>query len=368
MVTDLPIEIDARRTPSEHIDDHERLHRMSRHAIYSYWHSSLQDAIDAAIQTRRPLIIQPGTYILTEPLRVSNASRLRLMADRAEITSEVDLPCLLDIYGTAFCHFSGLYLSCGGAIDDALYLHYNSASERVTTACLFTDTRITGNYSTGIRVGAPKDTAQCDHMRFIHTALSCTSEGGSTGMVIGSGAHGNNLQHTIWGLNASGHTCHVRVSGTNAIIDAGSLDRAEVAFEIESAWAVSIRGFRSESAARLLTGLPAGYAGRVSIQDVEFYLDALAADGRWIDYNKGGRLRLQNISLQGQEATDAPLIYVHPAAPLALRCEGLNSETAMQQAFDLSASVEATIGDYILTDDGMPTGISSGKWSGGQWV
>lgn len=342
---------------------HDALRAADALAVRSNWHSDLQSAVDAAISRRVPLIIEPGARVVNEPIRVYDTSNLFVSAHRASLTANSTLPSVLDISGAAFCRFDGLHVVCNAPVERAVYIHNRDEAALVTTSNLFTSLFVQGQYDVGVRVGAPSDTSQCDMMRFIHLVLSGDEQRNPIGLYLGSDVHANNLIHSAWGVNAHGHAEHVRISGTNATVEACSFDRSSVAdVVLSTAWMVSLRGIRSESGKRLIdSSATAGVAAQVSLSDAEMWAQDLHSDGGWLVFNKGGVLRLSNIKVL--HAPIAGVVRAAPPASLALDISGLITDAPIQNAFDINVNVHGQCNGYVQIENGAPQSVSSVEWA-----
>lgn len=324
-LADLPTTITASRSRSEHIADHARLHREQQGVVYSANYASVQAAVDDAAAKRRPLVIAPGEYLLTEPLVIRGCDRLHISAYRATLTASADMASLVDVANCTRCTWQGGWLNIppGRKVDNALYVYYDTAQ---CTHNLFRDVVIAGDYSVGIRVGKTGSTYQCDHIYFDNVECNGVGLAGQVGIYVGPGVYGNCLNHTFRNIMVTEHATHVVVDRTNAYFDGVFMDEASVADWRVDATTFSARNIRSESAARMLvTGGPSTFATLLSFSDVLWGGDRLAADGEFIRAHLAGVLRLTDIHVRNPAVT--PKIYAAPGAPLLVDIRGLASAT-----------------------------------------
>jgi len=347
MVIDLPIDVTAKRTRDQHIDDHKRLHRHIQQGVFSADYGTLQDAVNDAISKRRPLVIAPGTHTLTAPLVIAGGNALAVSAYGATLQAGADMAALVELRDCTRCTWRGGWLKVheGRTVDNALYIYRH---EGQCTRNAVYDLTIEGAYTTGVRIGRPGDCGQCDHMYITNVECIGRANAGQVGIYVGPGVFGNCLNHTFTNIMLSGHDTHAVIDATNTYWSGVFLDRASVDFKV-NATMLSIRGVRSEEAGRfIVTGGPAAFGASLSFEDIQWHGQKMADDGEWIQCALSGSLLLRNVVVTNP-AVNA-VIKTGPGAALLLRIDGLTSKTAYTDALKVSAKTTVQTTHYVKLD------------------
>lgn len=342
-LVDLPTPTPS-RTRDEHIADHARLHGRTRGAVHSGDYATLQAAVDDANAKNRPLVIAPGGYVLSAPLRLDELRWLDIFAHGAILQAGGNMAAIVEVHGCRGCTWHGgrLKVPSGLVVDNALYIYHDTAS---CTRNAFYNLTIEGDYNVGVRIGKLDDGGQCDHMYFVNLECIGRELDGQIGIYVGTGRFANCLNHTFRNVMLSGHDTHVVASATNAYFDGVFMDRSNVDWYVATTM-FNARNIRSESAGRMLvTGGPATYAALLSFDDVIWHGDSIAQDGEFIRTYLAGSLRLRNISMRHPLVT--PILHADPGAPLVVDIDGFVSESDAESLLDGTARVTMRVRNYV---------------------
>lgn len=353
----MTFKVDWQVGQSGHAAEHNQIGLALNQVVYSANYPTLQDAIDTAASLTRPLIIEPKGHILSTPLLLDNLNGIHVFAYGATFVSSGNMAALLDMRDCIYSSWTGghFQVNNGHVVDNAVYIHRENTR---SSQCIFRDIHIQGDYSTGLRIGRLGDNLQCDDMTFSNTTLSGTGKPGQTGVYCGSNQYGNNLNHHFYKLASVDHETNVAIKLTNAYITGGEFGHAAVDLDVDAVSFVC-RNVRSESSKRFLQSLGySSYLTQVTIEDVSWTGEQIAADGEWIQYYHAGNLRLNNVSIS--EPVYLPIIHVQGGAPLRVSINGLATPATAQGAFLLGTNASVK-GDYIQTDaiGQIPIGITT---------
>jgi hypothetical protein len=350
-MTDLPTSISAGRSRGDHIADHERLHRRHAGEVYSADYATLQDAFSVAIAKQRPLVIEPITHLLTEPIVLNQTVRLIVQAHGASIRAASNMDVLLDVAGGGYSVFDGLRLETATGVKVGDMLRVRKGNGTWAHGHSFYNTWISGDYLTGIRIGVPEDAnGQCDDTLFIRTELGCHGDNG-VGIYAGNGTHANNMLHTFYGLSCGGHKTHVLIDATTVHIDGGNFAYADLDFDINSPrfYAAHVR---CEGSGQFIRSRgPSGFGAQATFVDCQWWGSSTIGE-RWIEWYQSGLLRLLDCSAVGVPMQ--PVIYAQPGAALNIIIDGLTCGAAVpcphKSAFTVSAKTTITTRSYIELD------------------
>lgn len=346
---DLPITIQPGRTREDHISDHEQLHRHNNSVIYSADFNSLNDAIQAAINNHRPVILAPKVHTLTEPIVITNAVNFALSAYGAELRAGANMDVLFDVVGGGYNSFRGLNLTTaeGVTVGDMLRVRSGAGWAHNNS---FYDTWIQGSYTTGIRIGAVADASnQCDDTLFVRTELN-SAHAGSIGVHAGNGLHANNLLHKFYALTCSGHSTHFRVDATSVHIDGANFDRAELDFDIGATRCYAAHVRSEESTQFVKSRGPGTYGAQAAFVNCQWYGENSILSGRWIEWYQAGSLRLQDCTVLGSPMQ--PVVYASPSASLHIIVDGLmcGAAVSVPHATAISVNNKTTVTTRSYTE------------------
>lgn len=360
MLPDLPPTFNYQRTRDQHIADHGRIHRRLQQYVFSEDYPTLQAALDDVAQFRRPLVIAQKTYTLAAPLLLDNQRNVHIFAYGATVNPGANMPALLEMRDCTDCTVHGGRWNTGPnfQVDNAIYVYHETFQ---SSRCQFYDVTVEGHYGAGVRIGKMGQGGQCDHHTFTNLTTFGTMEAGQVGVYVGGGTYGNLLNHTFNDLKCSGNEKHVVVDATNVYIVGAFFDRSVVDLQVNSP-AFSIQNVRSEEATRfLVTGGPSGAPANISVRDVIWHGEQLAADGEWLQMKWAGSLLLEQVRVVN--APVAPKVRGNPGAPLVIHARGLTVGGGVPApysgAFAVSGNVTVKTDSYIeLAADGRVLSIA----------
>lgn len=343
-LTDIPVRA-LTSTRQQHVDDHNRYRNYVLQAVNSLDYGTLQAAIDDAATYKRPLIIAPGTYTLSASMLMNNLSDVHVFAYGAKFTISGDLASLLDMRDCTRCSWQGGWFNVptGRTVANAIYVYRDTLQASRNS---FQDVTVDGDYTVGVRIGQQSNGGQCDHMYITNLEVMGHDLAGQVGVYVGDGVYGNCLNHTFNDLMCSHNETHVKVDATNPYLRNAFFDTS-VTDIVLNANVFSIRGGRSESATRFMsTGGPSGAVANVTIDDLEWHGEDIAADGEWIQHKLSGSLNLSNVRVLN--AAHAPVVKITASKPVGVTVNGMTSTATAAEAISGAAAVT---GIYTQHDD-----------------
>jgi hypothetical protein len=308
---------------------------------------AIQRAIDAAISpepprtTARkalgPVYLPPGTYRITKPLRVYSVVGFRLSGAGASsiLAPDGEMESVLDLNGVAFSEFDRFRIDGGGRakVTDVVSLEWlPEVAGRSTSVVRFLHIDVM-NFKTfvnGFNVGRRSGNGQVDLGYFQHCSVSGDWQPGNTttfqtAFLFGGASHGNNVCHYLAHPVLAGCRHLVAASGSLPVTAmGGSYGNAEAVFRWTSSGPLTAIGGRAEGCQRLyVDATSAGWDAVVTIQGFNFMCEAIAPDGLVVDWNTGGRLKLDGVQFAGGPPGAKPFVRLGPWKALAADIEGV---------------------------------------------
>src|SRR3972149_328105 len=268
---------------SLHPPEHNLINRVLNFRRYAFRHADLQQVVNEALASKRPIELEPGkVYDLSAPLVITNARRVRLIGNGAVIRATADMNGLLDLNGIADCRLEDFDLTTADnvVVLDMARLRFDGTVQRSTARNIFRQIHIGGRYVNGWRVGEPGSNLQCDTSLFEACSLSGGWTPGETalwqrGLIVGSGIVANNMLHTFSACTTYHHRVHYEIASCQYVnlVHGCNGSYSEIDILHNSPQPVNLDGYRSENGACLLEANVGGatFPMRVSIRNSGFH-------------------------------------------------------------------------------------------------
>lgn len=372
-----------------HIAEHNALHRRlaSEYHTSDYGHD-VQTTINAAlghdpkaasshIGMNKRVIIDPGEYIITQPIRIYSALRLTVWAHGAEIipTGAHDAAfagAALDLCGVVQSAFYGLHIhtATGSTINRGIWLRTNQdISPLKSTTNQFYSTHVQGDFVHGVYIGDVPESVyhgyQCDFTGWFGLGIvgawsALVASLNECGLYVGSGA--NNTNHTFVQVGVN-QTKTALTPGHNCLIRGASINVCDTVCATRSA-GLSIDGLRAEHARKLLEiGPAAGFPVAQDFRNFRFAANNLDADGVWASFDMPGNIQLSNFFIYAVGDQKTPQISAQPIYGQSLTINGLmisGAKSSVSNVIQVNVNVAPRLtGYYKLTDfNGFASGVS----------
>lgn len=328
------------------------------------------DPAKVARRATGPVILPPGTYKLTRPLRVASVSFLEFRgAGRTTKLYPVgEMDSVLDLNGVAFSTFGDFLIEGDDteSVGDVIRYYWDPATAgRSSCGNVFRSiTVFTVRCKAGFRIGLPASTAQTDTTSYENITLAGgwtpgEAEWWQAGFVVGTGAHGNNILHSFWRPGVTGWANGFRLDASSMTVLGMSLGGNDVDFNCNALGYVNITGGRCEESRRLLTngGGPTEASANVTLSDVQWATTKCDPDGGMVWWSGvNGNLSIRNLYV----STFAPnaRIIANPWMGMTITLDGVQCANTLDGFLSgITPKVDASV-----------RGFTSNKPDGSGWA
>jgi len=318
--------------------------------------AALQAAIDAAIGGNpagaasavrfavKSIYLPIGQYLITAPLKIYGVSSLRFTGagHSSVILVGAALQYALDLNGVSMSNFENFSIwgNAAGTAQQALALNWDPAkSSGSSYGTVFSSIWIT-NFKYVYAFGLGVDSANLDVSEvrlFACQAGGAWLSGENTwwqgGFVSGSSIAGNVLDHYYFGCRASGNRYGFYANNCTVDIYSGSMAGNQIDVRQVGPRMVTVNGIRSETAERFFEQQGgASYSSFVSISNIEFAGNRIAADREFIRIGYGGIVNLANIMVYSSPPVQ-PIIALNSPGSAQVTAVGLETSVTLNQLF-----------------------------------
>lgn len=336
---------------------------------------AVQRAIDEAIASTdktttvrralRKVNLPAGLIPLSVPITVESVVGFELAgvggATRlCPFDGATTMTCLVDLNGTANSSFHDFSITGRGSttVDKALWVRWNGVY-RSSTQNELRNIRVGDlRYKDAFVIGDPANAGvQVDQTNW----FNCLAYGQATdhatlwrsGFHVGEGTFGNNLIHSMFGCGSASHKWNVWVDACQLGWFGGIVQTAAVDFFVNGASYFRVAGTRSEHSARLLeTGGPATFTQQITLDDIEWRVEFLHADGHFVKVRCGGFYKLRNIQIP-RVVGKTPTVLGDGAGAQLIEVDGVATTTAVGDFIaGTSSNGQSVIRSYIQIDSG----------------
>lgn len=292
---------------------------------------------------RGPVIVPPGEYLISEPLRVHSAQYFVMRGEGGSSRLTPIGPAMasvLDLNGVAYSTFADFLIGGrdgdGHGVTNAIDLYWDPATAyRSSTRNVLRGIMVQGvRCVVAIRVGRTGSGLQCDQVAYHDLGLEGRWTPGEAtyhqrGLHIGDNVYGNNLIHSAYNLTCSGWAEGVLVEASNFAMFGGGFGGNGIDLSAQCLSYFSAEGFRSESSGRLFVSVPqSGNPAIYRLGDVIWSCDRMAGDGEFVRMRTAGTLTMTNLHVCNGGA-DAHLGY-GTALPQTIRLAGILCDNELE--------------------------------------
>lgn len=311
----------------------------------------IQAAIDAACGPGDPakvgrlargnVLLPPGTYRVSKPLRIASVSYLRFLGagKSTRIYPVGTMDSVLDLNGVAYSTFADFRIEGTNnqeSIQNAIYFYWDQATAtRSSCGNEFRDIQIQGTRCiTGFRIGKSGSPLQVDTSLYTNLIVAGGWQPGEDkwyqhGFYVGSDTWGNNLVHTFTHIGETGFANGFTVSPTNFCLTGASLGQNGTDFNVANLSYFSVTGVRSEESQRFANiQIGPSAPGNWSFNDILWEGGKLADDNVVIRGQFNGCLRLNNIAIGS--AAKSPKILINSPNGAALLLDGFTCAAPLE--------------------------------------
>lgn len=329
------------------------------------------DALDAASipdgspvtvrSAKRPIVLAPGMFTVTEPLTVKSAQWVNISGcgNMTQLRPLGTMDQVLLLNAVNYSRIGGFRVRGFGTdhdVTDAVALEKTAGTFGSIHSTTLHDIFIEGNvrFVNGVSISrqAHSDVAQ---VTLRNIAVTGQGKADTTrwqyGIRWGDGTAGNVLNQWAYNLQLGSVKVGLLNDSVNVSVFGAGFDSCGTDVYLGSIGRpFSMEGFRSESADRFLTTAGPTTAPMFgAFRDGIISMDDAAADGRVIDMNNGGNFVFENVSIGSVKSGVSPRIYPDSGnIPVTVSLRGVSAPVSFATLFSDLAN------HSLLTVDAAP--------------